>query len=113
MPKAPRRCPGHGCTNLIRSARYCPDCQPDPWSTPSGWQRPANWDRDRQHVLERDNWTCYLCGQPGADTVDHVQPQHQGGPDTLDNYRAVHDRNWPHCHRTKTNQDRARPTAGH
>lgn len=107
MPKAPRRCPAPDCTNLIRHTQYCPD-HTTAWATPSGWQKPPGWERLRQTVLERDNWTCYLCGQPGADTADHVTPVSQGGTHTLGNLAAVHDRNAPHCHRTKTNRDRAR-----
>ncbi|WP_158607901.1 HNH endonuclease [Nocardia panacis] len=105
MPKAPRRCPSPGCPNTIRHARYCPDHTPA-WDVPSGWRRPAGWAQDRESVLARDDWTCYLCGKPGADAVDHVMPQAGGGPDRLSNYAAVHDRNPPHCHRAKTNRDR-------
>lgn len=105
MPKAPRRCPSPGCDNMIRHTRYCAE-HTESWSTPSGWKIPPGWHRDREYVLERDDWTCHICGRPGADTVDHLIPQSQGGPDSLDNYAAVHDRTPPHCHRTKTNQDR-------
>ncbi len=107
MPKAPRRCPSPGCTTLIRHTRYC-DEHTEAWATPSGWRRPANWERDRDIVMERDNYTCHVCGKPGADRVDHVIPQSQGGPDRLSNYAPIHDRVPPHCHRTKTNQDKAR-----
>ena len=33
-------------------------------------------------VLERDHGQCAYCGQPGADTVDHVLPRCQGGLST-------------------------------
>lgn len=106
MPKAPRRCPTPGCTNLIRHTDYCPD-HTEAWTVPSGWQKPPGWERIRQAVLERDDYRCHRCGEPGADTVDHITPQHQGGTDAMSNLAAVHDRVAPHCHRTKTNQERA------
>jgi 5-methylcytosine-specific restriction protein A len=105
MPKAPRRCPARGCTELIKHTKYCPDHTPS-WTEASGWRKPAGWDRDRQTVLERDDYTCHVCGGSGADTVDHVIPQSQGGADRLANYAAIHDRTPPHCHRAKTNQDK-------
>lgn len=50
-------------------------------------------------IMARDHGICYLCGQPGADTIDHKQR----GDDHCDsNLGAVHDRTAPHCHRTKT-----------
>lgn len=107
MPKAPRRCPSPGCPNLIRGRDYCPD-HTTPWAVPSGWQRPANWDRDRAYVLQRDHGICHVCHAPGADTVDHVIPQSQGGRDHPDNYAPIHDSTPPHCHRAKTNHDRTR-----
>lgn len=109
MPKAPRRCPAAGCTNLIRHTRYCPE-HTESWSTPSGWQRPTNWASLRRAVLARDHGICHVCGQPGADTVDHVTPQSQGGSDDPTNLAPVHDRTPPHCHRAKTNRDRGRTT---
>jgi len=109
MPKAPRRCPSPGCTNLIRHTAYCPD-HTEAWANPSGWVKPKGWDRIRQAVLERDNYICHECGHSGADTADHVIPQSRGGPDTMANLAAVHDRVPPHCHRAKTGRDRARPT---
>jgi 5-methylcytosine-specific restriction endonuclease McrA len=30
-------------------------------------------------VLERDNWTCWLCGGPGATEADHLLPLSRGG----------------------------------
>lgn len=38
----------------------------------------------RLKVLERDNNTCYWCGQPGT-TIDHVIPWSKGGRTTMDN----------------------------
>lgn len=53
-------------------------------------------------VLKRDSGICYLCGEEGADTVDHIIA---GDDHSLTNLAAVHDRTPPHCHRYKTSQD--------
>ena len=34
-------------------------------------------------VLERDEWTCQKCGQPGTE-VHHIKPIHKGGIDPFD-----------------------------
>lgn len=107
MPRAPRKCPREGCETRITTGQYCEDHQPK-WQVASGWVKPAGWDNDRKTVLQRDRGICYLCGRPGADTVDHVKARSRGGPDSLDNYAAVHDRTPPHCHRAKTNRERTR-----
>ena len=54
----------------------------------------------RAQVLERDGWTCYLCGQeirrgvafpdPMSPSIDHVVPISRGGVHTMDNVRATH-----------------------
>lgn len=56
-------------------------------------------DVDRIAVLERDGWTCYLCGadtrvtedpfDPASATVDHVIPLSAGGPHTMANVRCA------------------------
>lgn len=33
---------------------------------------------------------CHLCGHPGADAVDHVEPLALGGTDDLSNLRPAH-----------------------
>lgn len=68
---------------------------------PRGWS-----NRIAPGILARDNRICYLCGQPGADTVDHIIP---GDDHREENLGAVHDRNPPHCHRRKTIAERPRP----
>lgn len=53
-------------------------------------------------ILARDHGRCYLCGQLGADTVDHIRP----GDDHRDsNLAAVHDHAPPHCHRLKSSRE--------
>lgn len=41
-------------------------------------------------VLAVKGRTCHLCGQPGADTADHLVPRVAGGPNTLDNLAPAH-----------------------
>ena len=38
----------------------------------------------RTRILERDNYICYFCGEPG-DTLEHLQPVSKGGKNTEDN----------------------------
>lgn len=50
------------------------------------------WQRLRKWILERDD-ICGLCGVPGADTVDHIEPIALGGdPFNMDNLRPAHAR---------------------
>jgi 5-methylcytosine-specific restriction protein A len=65
---------------------------------------PANWPDLVRQVKARDRGICYLCERDGADTVDHIVP---GDDHSLTNLAAVHDRNPPHCHRTKSGREGA------
>jgi 5-methylcytosine-specific restriction endonuclease McrA len=77
------------------------------WANSTGHARTssAEWKRTRARILERDGRICYLCAGPDADTVEHKVPVHQGGTDEDGNLAAVHDRNPPHCHRSKTSAE--------
>ena len=55
------------------------------------------WDKTRRKVL-RNSSTCYVCGQPGADEVDHIIPRFRGGSDSIENLRPVH----VNCHARKS-----------
>ncbi len=47
---------------------------------------------DRQAIIERDKWTCYLCGCICTSeniTLDHVVPLARGGSHTADNLRVA------------------------
>ena len=57
------------------------------WSERGGTRRAGEL---RRFVLARDNYVCWLCGLPGADSADHVVPRAQGGDDRLTNLRAAH-----------------------
>lgn len=70
-----------------------------------GWRKDANrrkrlppgWEaRVRPLVFAVYGTTCHLCGQPGADTVDHLKP---GDDHSLENLRPAHD---DPCHRHKS-----------
>lgn len=55
------------------------------------------WRRTVARVIRRDGGICHICGRPDADSADHIVPRSQGGPDTMDNLRAVHHKVAPHC----------------
>ena len=48
------------------------------------------WRELRRLVLIRDRGICWLDGQPGANSVDHVVPRELGGTDSMSNLRAAH-----------------------
>lgn len=56
---------------------------------------PSGWRRIRTQVMERDEWTCRICGLPATE-VDHIRDPHDHG---FDNLQAL-------CH-----ADHARKTA--
>lgn len=85
---------------------------PGQWAGSTRRKRlPANWATEIvPRILARDGGVCYLCGQLGADTVDH----RQRGDDHRDqNLGAVHDLNPPHCHRRKSSQEGNAARAAH
>jgi 5-methylcytosine-specific restriction endonuclease McrA len=43
-------------------------------------------------VIARDHNICWICGQLGADSADHIIRARDGGPDELWNLRAAHAR---------------------
>lgn len=50
----------------------------------------TRWRKLRLLVLQRDRGICWLCGKPGATTVDHKVPRKSGGDDSLGNLAAAH-----------------------
>ncbi|MGI8614626.1 MAG: HNH endonuclease [Nocardioidaceae bacterium] len=74
-----------------------------------GWtgQRivPSDWNSLKTKVMRRDRGICYVCGQSGADQVDHVVNIAEGGTHDLGNLAAIHGEP---CHREKTRQEIAR-----
>jgi 5-methylcytosine-specific restriction endonuclease McrA len=52
----------------------------------------------RQKVFSYYGDVCWLCGQEGADTIDHVIMVAHGGSNTIDNLRPAHGRKSAFCH---------------
>ncbi|MFD6092420.1 HNH endonuclease [Oerskovia sp. NPDC060338] len=50
--------------------------------------RGAGWKATRLRILERDAYTCWMCGGE-ADQVDHRLAKSKGGADTDDNLSAA------------------------
>ena len=44
---------------------------------------------------------CHICGQPGADAVDHIVSLARGGSEDRSNLAPAHHRNPPHCNLVK------------
>ncbi|MEO3856222.1 hypothetical protein [Acrocarpospora sp. B8E8] len=82
---------------------------------------PPDWPKIRNRILRRDGRICHVCGQSGADGVDHVIA---GDDHSEANLKAIHDRVEPYCHRVKSAREggqasqakripRARPAERH
>lgn len=55
------------------------------------------WRRLRAAILQHND-TCHICGQPGADTVDHLTPIAAGGaPYDPANLAPAHGARRPGC----------------
>ena len=52
--------------------------------------RVSGWKVIRLRILERDGYRCMICGQSGADSVDHIVPRVMGGSHADSNLRAAH-----------------------
>lgn len=59
------------------------------------------WQRQKARIIRRDRGICHICGQPGADSADHIVPHAHGGTDRLDNLAAVHHDTPPRCNRRR------------
>ena len=55
------------------------------------------WQRVCAEVYRIYGRRCWLCGQDGADTVDHVIPLNKGGTNALANLRPAHGRKSTSC----------------
>lgn len=51
----------------------------------------------RQKVFSTYGDECWLCGQDGADTIDHLIMVSQGGSNTIENLRPAHGRKTAYC----------------
>jgi 5-methylcytosine-specific restriction protein A len=59
------------------------------------------WRRKRERVLKHSD-ICWICGLPGADSVDHVIPIARGGTNDESNLKPAH--MFP-CNRSKSDRD--------
>jgi len=59
------------------------------------------WQRLKRRIIRRDGGICHLCGQPGADSADHLIPYSYGGPNSATNLAAVHHDVEPKCNRRR------------
>jgi 5-methylcytosine-specific restriction endonuclease McrA len=48
------------------------------------------WEKRRAATFRHYGRVCWVCGEPGADSIDHVVPISEGGTHTLDNLRPAH-----------------------
>ena len=93
MPRGLRVCNEPGCPTLTINATRCPAHRRPRLRSPSSRATGRrDWRRTRDRILARDDRICQLCGQPGADTVDHIIPVSKGGTNNDDNLRAAHQR---------------------
>ena len=106
-----RSCVEPGCGQPSSEGR-CPEHRRKAWETSdrryrlklSGGAEQAR----RKRILERYLYCCHVCGQKGADEVDHVVPLAEGGVDTEDNLAPIHREP---CHREKTAAESRRARA--
>ena len=99
---APTPCLETNCTGYATKQGRCNQHQKQWVGSTRKARLPKDWPTRRLIVLKRDKGICHLCGEPGADTVDHII---QGDNHNLNNLAPVHDRTPPHCHRYKTTQE--------
>ena len=95
---------GRKCWASVYKNGYCEKHQPEKWYNPA-YETPKNWNSLKNFVIARDRGICYVCGETGADSVDHVIPKSEGGTDLTNNLKAIHDKVAPHCHREKTQRE--------
>ncbi len=71
--------------------RYCPSHQPDIRSPTTKARRDGSGDYERNRLIVlAGNPVCWICGQAGADSADHVIPVALGGSHALSNLKAAH-----------------------
>ena len=99
---APTPCAEPKCVALAVNRGKCLEHQVHWQGSTRAARLPKDWRTRREVVLRRDKGICYLCGQSGADTVDHIVP---GDDHSLPNLASVHDRIAPHCHRLKSSNE--------
>ncbi|MGW4487869.1 HNH endonuclease [Amycolatopsis sp. NPDC004368] len=63
---------------------------------------PPDWGTRVATVMVRDHGICHVCGQAGADQVDHIE---QGDDHDLRNLAPIHTHVPPYCHRAKSSAE--------
>lgn len=92
-------CLEDGCPEYAVQASRC-KTHYIPWKGSTRKKRlPRGWQQTREAILTRDKGICYLCGERGADAVDHIEPGDDHSPSNL---AAVHQDIPPYCHRSKS-----------
>lgn len=71
--------------------RHCPTHHPHgrAQASPTTRAQTTQYDHARQRILAT-NPHCAICGQPGADTIDHIIPIAHGGTNTPTNLQPAH-----------------------
>ena len=70
--------------------------------TPKRLAGRARQERNRRILRESD--VCHICGQPGADAVDHIVPWSVSHDDRRSNLAPAHHDVPPYCNRVKSNK---------
>ena len=66
----------------------------------------STWRKIRSQILQASD-ICWMCGRPGADTIDHLVPLAQGGNNQVSNLRPAHGKRQPWgCPGNYARQDR-------
>lgn len=63
----------------------------------------ARMARNRRILAQSD--VCHICGEPGADSVDHVIALARGGTEDAANLRPAHHDVPPFCNRVKSDKE--------
>jgi 5-methylcytosine-specific restriction endonuclease McrA len=73
------RLPVHclGCGRPTRNGSRCPRCTSghEAKRGTTAQRFGPGWQRISREVIQRDSGICHICGRPGADTADHLQPR--------------------------------------
>jgi 5-methylcytosine-specific restriction protein A len=92
-PTVRRVCPGCKVRWIASPTVRCAPCQrAKDAARGTTTARGLGWayQQKRARILARDSGVCWLCGLPGADTIDHVVPRARGGGHDETNLRAAH-----------------------
>lgn len=79
-----RVCAEPGCPELVQRGHRCPEHRLRPEGSTRAWRKLV------AQVVRRDHGVCWLCGEAGATSADHLVRVREGGDDSLENLRAAH-----------------------